>query len=246
MNFKIIVKERGIVHITGAPYHAATNGAAERLIQTFKQALRKSAKPAKQALLEFLIQYRRTPTGSGYSPSQLLNNRQIRTKLDTLVPSPPHIAQGKQSKETVSLNSSRDRACKTSSYKIGESCYAMYCGPRRNRTPRWVPAKIIRVHGSRTVTVKVLPRGPIWCRYVEQLRPRHASTEDEDPGEPTVASNTATSTSSEASSPNESAQSSTNVTGPTPSQHSQHAVEYSAENPRRSTRVRKPTQRFCC
>ena len=28
-------KDRGIVHLTGAPYHPATNGAAERLLQTF-------------------------------------------------------------------------------------------------------------------------------------------------------------------------------------------------------------------
>ena len=81
------------------------------------------------------------------------------------------------------------------------------------------PLKSSRVHGSRTVTVKVLPRGPIWRRHVEQLRPRHESTEDEDPGEPSVANNPTSSTSSEASSPNESAQSSTNVTGTTPSQH---------------------------
>ena len=68
------------------------------------------------------------------------------------------------------------------------------------------PLKSSRVHGSRTVTVKVLPRGPIWRRHVEQLRPRHASTEDEDPGELSVANSNATSTrvkGPEASSPDE-------------------------------------------
>jgi len=36
--FQEFCKENGIVHLTGAPYHPATNGAAERLVQTFKQA----------------------------------------------------------------------------------------------------------------------------------------------------------------------------------------------------------------
>ena len=43
--------------LTGAPYHPATNGAAERE-QSFKQA---SSLPPKEALQEFLMQYRRIP-----------------------------------------------------------------------------------------------------------------------------------------------------------------------------------------
>ena len=39
--FQSWCKERGISHLTGAPYHPSTNGAAERLVQTFKQALKK-------------------------------------------------------------------------------------------------------------------------------------------------------------------------------------------------------------
>ena len=92
-------KERGITHLTGAPYHPATNGAAERLVQTFKQALRKSSLPPKRALQEFLMQYRRTPTSCGFSPGELLNSRQLRTRIDSLLPSPAHIAQGRQSKD---------------------------------------------------------------------------------------------------------------------------------------------------
>ena len=92
-------KERGIPHLTRAPYHPATNGAAERLVRTFKQALRKSSLPPKRALQQFLMQYRRTSTSCGFSPSELLNSRQLRTRVDSLLPSPVPIAQGKQSKE---------------------------------------------------------------------------------------------------------------------------------------------------
>ena len=89
--FQAWCKQRGIVHLTGAPYHPATNGAAERLIQSFKQALRKSSLPPKEALQEFLMQYRRIPFASGLSPSELLNGRlgsgfQSRTSLLTRRP----------------------------------------------------------------------------------------------------------------------------------------------------------------
>ena len=63
--FQAWCQERGITHLTGAPYHPAAKGAAERLVQTFKQALKKSSSPPRQALQEFLMQYRRTPLASG-------------------------------------------------------------------------------------------------------------------------------------------------------------------------------------
>ena len=66
--FQAWCKERGIVHLSGAPYHPATNGAAERMVQTFKKAMRKSAESPRAALQQFLMQHRRTPLESGYSP----------------------------------------------------------------------------------------------------------------------------------------------------------------------------------
>ena len=71
--FQAWCRERGITCLTGAPYHPATNGAAESLVQSIKQCLRKSTLSPKAALQEFLLQYRRTPLDSGYSQSELLN-----------------------------------------------------------------------------------------------------------------------------------------------------------------------------
>ena len=90
--FQEFCKENGIVHLTGAPCHPATNGVAERLVQTFKQALNKSDKAPKDALQDFLRNYWHTPLSTGY----LLNGRQIRTKIDTLLPSPADAVQGKE------------------------------------------------------------------------------------------------------------------------------------------------------
>ena len=161
--FQAWCKQRDIVHLTGAPYHPATNRAAERLIQSFKQALRKSSLPPKEALQEFLMQYRRIPFASGLSPSELLNGRRIRTKIDTLVPSIPHLLQGRQSRQASKHSNAEDSEVVSKvehHYSLGDPCYALYFGPRRDRDPRWVPAIVTKVHGTRSVNVRVIPRGP--------------------------------------------------------------------------------------
>nr|KAG5696632.1 hypothetical protein BaRGS_034093 [Batillaria attramentaria] len=189
--FQSWCKERGITHLTGAPYHPATNGAAERLVQTFKQALRKSSLPPKRALQEFLMQYRRMPTSCGFSPSELLMSRQIRTRIDTLLPSPAHIAQGKQSKEASKTQVTPDPggvAKVTRQYKAGDPVYALYYGPHHAKQPRWVPAVVKKSTGTRCFNIKVVPRGPVWRRHWEQLRPRYASEEDSEPGDSADAS----------------------------------------------------------
>ena len=190
--FQAWCQERGIVHLSGAPYHPATNGAAERLVQSFKKSMVKSDLPPKAALQEFLMQYRRTPLDSGLSPSEMLNGRQIRTKLDALIPSPAHAAQGRQAKavakEQLSERTKMVNAM-TYQYAVGAPCYALYCCPRRNKkSSRWIPAVVVKVFGTRLVNVRVLPRGPIWRRHIEQLRPRYRYDDDDDndPGDDPV------------------------------------------------------------
>ena len=168
--------QHNIVHLTGAPYYPATNGAAERLVQSMKQSLRKSSKPPKKALKDFLMQYRRTPQDTGFSPAQLNVGRQIRTQLDTLLPSPPHLAQQKQQLQ----NEVKVTAVNTK-FKVGDAVYALYTGPKTSSKPKWVPAVVLKA-GSRTYTVKVTPSGPYWRRHLHQLLPRYYESSDDDPG----------------------------------------------------------------
>ncbi|GFR92835.1 Pol polyprotein [Elysia marginata] len=88
-------RERGISHSAREPYHPATNGAAERLVQSFKNSLWKSSLLPFQ---EFLMINRRTFLSSGLSPREILNGRQIRSLIDMQRPFLVHIAQGRQSK----------------------------------------------------------------------------------------------------------------------------------------------------
>ena len=68
-------------------------------------------------------------------------------------------------------------------YSVGTPCYALYCGPRQEKDPRWVPALVTKVFGSRSCNVKVVPKGGTWRCHIEQLRPRYGVLEDADPGE---------------------------------------------------------------
>jgi len=125
--FQEFCKENGIVHLTGAPYHPVTNGATERLVQTFKQSLKKSDKAPKDALQDFLQNYRRNPLSNGYSPSEFLNGRQIHTKIDTVLPSPAHTAQGKQAKEATKSQKSNRQLPVTPSSGYVQGRQSMLC-----------------------------------------------------------------------------------------------------------------------
>ena len=73
-------KSRGIVHLTGAPYHPATNGAAEKLVQTYKRSLTKSQTLSRVSLQRFLVQYRRTPL---LSKLQKVQNFLVESSLES-------------------------------------------------------------------------------------------------------------------------------------------------------------------
>lgn len=210
--------DRGITHLTGAPYHPATNGTAERLVQTFKQALRKSDLPPRMALLEFLQQYRRMPLPTGYSPSELLNGRQIRTRIDTLLPTHAHMTQKKQTSPAPATST---KVSKSTGYQVGTPCYARYYGPRRDNEAKWIPATVTKIQGTRHFKVKVFPNGPVWRRHVEQLRPRQNSQENDD-----------------------ASSSYTNSSPDTDSALESSPAEDAAPSVRRSSRSRRPVLRY--
>ena len=122
-----MVQGQGIIHLTEAPYHPSTNGVAEHLVQTFKKSLRKLKLPPRGALQEFLMQYWRTPFLSGCSPSELLNGRQICTKLDAVVPSPAHVAQGIQAGGAMKSQQKEKKVVLRFPHQ--------YHGPRRGKDP---------------------------------------------------------------------------------------------------------------
>lgn len=198
------------------------------------------------------MQYRRTPTSSGYSPSELLNSRQLRTRLDALLPSPAYAAQGKQAREATKSQQTEclGVAKVTRQYKVGDTVYARYCGPRCDKQPRWVPAIVKKCLGTRSFNVKVLPCGPVWRRHLEQLQPRYATDEDNDPGDTDYGSTAALMEPTDHPMELQARDSSPRVR---PAIHRDRPAnrrkpsgpEYGPDNPRRSKRASKPRDRLC-
>ncbi|XP_037554899.1 uncharacterized protein K02A2.6-like [Dermacentor silvarum] len=90
--FASFAKNYGFSHVTSSPGYPQSNGAVERAVHTVKDLFRKS-----NDCFLALLAYCDTPGVTGYSPSQLLMARRLRTrvprdhsKLSPEIP-PPHI-----------------------------------------------------------------------------------------------------------------------------------------------------------
>ena len=88
--FEAYLSKQGIVHRMGAPYHPETNGLAERMVQTVKQALKKMENQSGEMsakIQRFLYSYRNAEHSAiGKSPAKMLLGRELRSKLDLLRP----------------------------------------------------------------------------------------------------------------------------------------------------------------
>ena len=109
-------------HIRTAPYHPASNGAAERLVQTVKQAIRASHQEGvsiEKALAKFLLQYRSTPHPiTDVTPSELLLGHSLRTQLDLLKPDIGGRVRDHQSHQ----KDRHDRHSRSREFNVGERC----------------------------------------------------------------------------------------------------------------------------
>ena len=85
--FADFLRLNGVRHTRSAPYHPATNGAAERMVQVLKKGLKQSNINVDHQLANLLLAYRSTPhSTTGVSPAELFLKRQLRTRLAMVKP----------------------------------------------------------------------------------------------------------------------------------------------------------------
>ena len=102
VEFQTCMKCNGIRHVRCAPYHPSSNGLAERVVQTFKEAMKKTKGDIDVHIARFLFQYRITPHATtGQSPAQLLVKRQPRSALDLMVPDVGSSVQKNQERQKM-------------------------------------------------------------------------------------------------------------------------------------------------
>ena len=74
--FSQFARDYSFEHVTSSPLYPQANGEAERAVKTVKALLQKAKDPYLA-----LLAYRSTPTVVGYTPSELLMNRKLRTTI---------------------------------------------------------------------------------------------------------------------------------------------------------------------
>jgi len=163
--FAVFLKRNGIKHIKVAPYHPSSNGAVERLVQTFKKAMRASEQSGltlSQRLSSFLLTYRSTPHATtNLAPCELFLKRMLRTRLDLLRPScesTVHLQQANQKFHHDQHTCSRVLT-------VGQNVMAR----NLREGPRWVPGVVIERLGPLTYLIQV-ESGLFWRRHVDHLR----------------------------------------------------------------------------
>ena len=172
-DFEEFMQMNGIRHIRTAPYHPASNGLAERAVQTLKEGLQKLTSGCLETKLSrFLFQYRITPhTTTGQAPAQLLIGRCLRSHLDQLLPDLTSHVQNKQQLQKERY----DQHTKPRNFLPDEPVFIRNFG----KGDTWLAGIISKRQSAQTYDIK-LPDNKILRRHVDHIRPRSV-----DPIQPT-------------------------------------------------------------
>jgi hypothetical protein len=166
VEFADFMKMNGIKHVKVAPFHPASNGLAERAVQSFKYSIDKMTDNAsiETKVSRFLLSYRITPhTTTGQSPAEMLMKRQIRSRLDLARPDLEHRVQNKQQDQ----KSNHDKRTKLREFQTGATVYA------RNfaRGPKWLPGTVVAELGPLSYRIELVD-GRVWRRHVDHIMQR--------------------------------------------------------------------------
>ena len=163
--FTRFLKKNGVKHIRVAPYHAASNSLAERMVQSFKnhmKACKGSKLSIQQRIEKFLLTYQSTkhPT-TGRTPASLFLGHELRTRLSLLRPNVGEKVMDSQAKQKAT----HDVHLKFREFYPGDR--VLVKDLRKEDT--WWPGLVAEQNGPRSYVV-VLNDGRVWKRHIDHVR----------------------------------------------------------------------------
>jgi len=166
------MKLNGIHHQLTAPYHPASNGLAERAVQTLKEGIKKLKEGSIQThVSRFLFTYCIThQTTTDTSPAELLMNRKPRSLLDLFRPNIDKTANEKQTKQKE-----YDRGRKQRIFDIGDKVFV------RNfaQVKKWLAGTVKEKKGPLSFVVETSD-GRMMQKHMDHIDERFTSSIDDE------------------------------------------------------------------
>ena len=169
--FESYLQHQGIRHVTSAPYHPASNGLAERAVRIVKNGLKRNTTGTlTERLACLLFNYRISPHGTtGVSPSELMFNRVVKSKLDLVKPNITSHVEHKQFQQKTY----HDTHAKERLLLVGEEVYFKDF----TDNGKWKPGWIVKNCGAVARLVKSSD-GKVVRRHVDHIRKRYPKDSD--------------------------------------------------------------------
>ena len=163
------LKSCGVKHVTVPTYSPKSNGICERLVQSFKTALKKmseSCKDVSKNLYDFLLTYRNTPHSStGQTPAVLAFNRTLRSKLHQIKPVDRMREQELQSEKLQNVINEHP---KTREFHENQLVFV-----KMNDSSNWEQARVIRRYSDNANNYAIQHESRVVKKHADAIKPRY-------------------------------------------------------------------------
>ena len=163
------LKSCGIKHVTVPTYSPKSNGICERLVQSFKTALKKmseSCKDVSKNLYDFLLTYRNTPHSStGQTPAVLAFNRTLRSALHQIQPAD---RLRKQELQSDKLQDVIDEHSKTREFHENQRVLV-----KMDDKSHWQQAQVVRRYGDNSNNYLIQHENRLVKKHADVIKPRY-------------------------------------------------------------------------
>jgi hypothetical protein len=150
--FKNFLKNNAVKHTLCPPYHPASNGLAERNVQTFKKMFKKSvtSQTLSHRIADVLFHFRNTPhTTTGQTPAMLFLKRAPRTRLSLVKPCLQRRVEDNQSRAKAQHDGSKPK------HRTFDVYQKVRVRNTRHGREKWIRGTIVAIKGPLTYLVRI-------------------------------------------------------------------------------------------